>query len=102
MRTSGGGRTFGGNEGCGAFVAGDAAIAAAGDAKEQLLQMAAQLLEALPGDLEVRDGRIYVAGSPEKFVTISQVARAHHFRPGGSVVLGRGFYDPPSQRPDSG
>lgn len=82
------------------FVGGNASIAAAGDAKEQLLQMAAQLLEALPGDLEVRDGRIYVAGSPEKFVTISQAARAHHFRPGGSVVLGKGFYDPPSERPD--
>lgn len=82
------------------FVGGNAAKAAAGDAREQLFDVAAQLLEASPRDLKARAGKIYVVGSEDKFVTISQAASAHHYRSQGSVVLGKAFYDPPTQMPD--
>jgi xanthine dehydrogenase molybdenum-binding subunit len=82
------------------FVGGNAARLAAQDAREQLFDIAAQLLEASPRDLIAREGKIWVVGSEDRFITVSQAAKAHHYRSQGSVVLGKGFYDPPTQMPD--
>ncbi|HEX2182252.1 MAG TPA: molybdopterin cofactor-binding domain-containing protein, partial [Rubrobacteraceae bacterium] len=45
---------------------------------ERIKEVASHLLEAAPGDLELENGRVFVAGSPEKHVTVEKVARAVH------------------------
>ncbi|MEE8449729.1 MAG: xanthine dehydrogenase family protein molybdopterin-binding subunit [Thermodesulfobacteriota bacterium] len=84
------------------FVGGNAALAAAKEAKAQLLEAAAAKLEASVGDLLIQEGKIFVAGSPERCLTIAEAAHAHHYRQGGSSVIGKAFYDPPSEEPRKG
>ncbi|MEE8450077.1 MAG: xanthine dehydrogenase family protein molybdopterin-binding subunit [Thermodesulfobacteriota bacterium] len=81
-------------------IGGNAARAAARDAKAQLLQVAATLLEANPHDLECKGGKVYVKGSPHRGLDIAQVSRAAIFRQGGGPILGRGTYDPPTEMQD--
>jgi aerobic carbon-monoxide dehydrogenase large subunit len=56
-------------------LAGGAATLAATAVREKLLNAAAHLLEAAPGDLVARDGRVTVAGT-DRSVTFREVARA--------------------------
>lgn len=57
------------------YSAGIAIRAAARAAKERVLEVAAIMLEASPEDLEVADGMVTVAGSPDKSLTIAEVAQ---------------------------
>lgn len=74
------------------FVSGNAARLAAADAKKQLLEIASERLEANPGDLDLKDGRIFVKGSPEKGVGLRETVWAG--LAAGRPVLGRGYYQP--------
>jgi aerobic carbon-monoxide dehydrogenase large subunit len=56
-------------------LAGGAATLAATAVREKLVNAAAHLLEAAPGDLVARDGRVTVAGT-DRSVTFREVARA--------------------------
>jgi CO/xanthine dehydrogenase Mo-binding subunit len=56
------------------YTVGAAVQAAARDARNQLFGIAADMLEASPDDMEMRDGRIIVRGVPEKHVTLQQIA----------------------------
>lgn len=78
------------------FVAGNAVLAAARDAKEQLLKVAAEKLEANSADLELKDRRIYVRGSPRKSMTFQEAVSAALNSPKGIVIMGRGYYNPPT------
>jgi CO/xanthine dehydrogenase Mo-binding subunit len=70
---------------------GNAVKRAATDAREQLLLLAAERLEANLADLECRDGRIFVKGSPERGMGLGELARyAQTLGPG--PVLGRGSF----------
>jgi xanthine dehydrogenase molybdenum-binding subunit len=74
---------------------GNAVKRAATDARDQLLQLAAERLEANVADLECRAGRIAVKGSPERGFGLGELARyAQTLGPG--PVLGRGAF---SSRP---
>jgi CO/xanthine dehydrogenase Mo-binding subunit len=53
---------------------GYAVSAAAADAKRQVLEIAAEQLEAAPEDLEVFDGSVRVKGVPDRKVTIGELA----------------------------
>ncbi len=79
------------------FVGGNAALAAAREAKKTILNIAAEKLEVSPDDLIIKQGKISVIGSPEKNITVAEAARCNHYRSGGSTVIGAAFYDPPSQ-----
>ena len=57
-----------------AVIAGGAARAAASGMREKVIAIAAHLLEASAGDLEVTDGVISVKGTPSAQVTMAQVA----------------------------
>lgn len=57
------------------YSAGIATRAAARVAKERLLEVAAIMLEASPEDLDVADGMVAVAGSPDKSLTVAEVAQ---------------------------
>ncbi len=71
------------------LLSGGAVKEAAADAKRQLFEVAADMLEAKAGDLEARDGRIYVRGAPDKYVATAKVARTALSR--NHTILGRGF-----------
>lgn len=59
-----------------AVVAGSAVALAAQAVREKTLTVAANLLEANPGDLELADGRVFVRGAPSRSILLSEVATA--------------------------
>jgi len=69
-------------------ISGGAVKAAAADAKEQLLEVAAQMLETNKHDLVTRDGRIFIKEAPERSVDIAKVARKALAQ--NRAILGRG------------
>jgi len=82
------------------FTAGNAVKYAAADAKRQLLQVAANLLEARIEDLEAKNRKIYVKGSPERAVSIVQAASTSYTHL-GTPIIGKGINDDPwSYMPD--
>ena len=85
----------------GTFIGGSAVKLAATDAKKQILEMAAEMLEANPSDLDCKEGKVFVRGSPQKFLPFEEVASAAVYRRGGSPVLGRGTFIPASELADS-
>ena len=58
------------------YVTGNAVLEAAREAKRQLLERAAKMLEASPEDLEVKDKRVYLKSAPEKGLSVSEVVRS--------------------------
>jgi len=75
------------------FMGGKAVIAACADAKKQLLQVAAEMLEANVADLEVKEG-VVCCGS--KSCTVGEVTTESLYSHRGLHIIGRGSYDPPS------
>jgi carbon-monoxide dehydrogenase large subunit len=54
---------------------GGATVLAARDVRGKVLRLAAEMLEADPGDLDVQDGRVFVRGTPSRGVAFAAVAR---------------------------
>lgn len=70
---------------------GNAVTRAATDVREQLIEMAAERLEARPEDLILEEGRVFVQGSPEHGFSLGQMAvYAQTLGPG--PILGRGSF----------
>lgn len=63
------------------FIAGRAAQAAAADAKQKLFQYVAKMLEVKPEDLEAKDRKIYVKGSPERSVGFTEAVLHYLYDP---------------------
>ncbi len=87
------------------FIAGNAAHIAALDARSQIFETAAEMLGVPADRLRARGGKIEVAGTLEsggapKPVSLAKVVRSRHFRQQGKVVIGEGWYDPPTQLVD--
>jgi xanthine dehydrogenase molybdenum-binding subunit len=96
------------------FIAGNAAHLAALDARRQIFETAAEMLGVSPDKLVARGGHIAVedggrqtadGGQPSvvgrrRSVELGKVARARHFREGGTVIIGEGWYDPPTKLVD--
>ena len=59
-----------------ATVSGNAIGRAALQVREKAVERAANMLEAAPDDLDIQDGRIFVRGSEQSYVTLKQVATA--------------------------
>ncbi|MDP2662675.1 MAG: molybdopterin-dependent oxidoreductase, partial [Dehalococcoidia bacterium] len=74
------------------FTGGNAVMAAAVDARRQILEIAAEKLEANPADLDLRDQRVFVKGSPERAIGLRDVIWSG--LASGRPVLGRGHYMP--------
>jgi carbon-monoxide dehydrogenase large subunit len=80
------------------FFVGNAVRRAAVDAREQLLQIAAEILEANPQDLVIEGGKVMVRGVPEKAIPIAELPLGEAFYVGakgrgrGRPVLGRGSF----------
>jgi len=74
------------------FNNGRAVIAAATEVREQLLDLAADLLEANRADIELVDGAARVKGSSTASVTIAELASQ---AAGAGLLLGKGSGEPP-------
>lgn len=85
----------------GTFIGGSAVKLAAADAKKQVLQMGAEMLETHPSDLDCREGKVFVKSSPQTFLRFEEVASAAVYRKGGSPVLGKGTFIPASELADA-
>jgi CO/xanthine dehydrogenase Mo-binding subunit len=73
------------------YTVGAAVLAAARDARTQVLTIAAEMLEASAGDMELRNGKVMVKGVPEKHVTLQQIAaNSMNFGAAYEPVYGRG------------
>ncbi len=58
-------------------MTGSATLMAAGTLRVAIIELASDMLEAAPDDLEISDGRVFVTGSPDgPAVTLAQVAAA--------------------------
>ena len=82
------------------FIAGNAAYLAAVEAREQIFETAAEMLGVTPGQLTARDGKISVRGGEDRTISLGKAVRKRHFREGGQVITGEGWYDPPTQLVD--
>jgi CO/xanthine dehydrogenase Mo-binding subunit len=72
---------------------GRAVVEAAGEVREQLLDLAAERLEVAREDLELADGQVRVVGSPSKAVEISELADSD------GPLLGKGSGPVPENPP---
>ncbi len=73
---------------------GNAVRLAAADARSQLFNIAAEMLEANVEDIEVKDRVITIRGAPDKGLSVAEVASQAIFRKGGSAVIGKGIDEP--------
>jgi carbon-monoxide dehydrogenase large subunit len=64
-----------------AVVAGGAALEASVILRERVVNIAADLLEAAPGDLDVIESTVTVRGTPARSVSLADVARRAYSRP---------------------
>lgn len=78
------------------FVGGNSVRKAALDIKRQLFQVVAEKLECNPSDIQIKDKKLFVAGSPGKSIPVSEAILASPERV-GKMLIGKGFYDPPSE-----
>jgi CO/xanthine dehydrogenase Mo-binding subunit len=79
------------------FMEGKAVIEAARDAKEQILNMAAQALRVPKTDLVLEDEMVFPKGQPERGIPLQQFAMGYTYPNGtaiGGPVIGRGSYVP--------
>ena len=90
-----------------AVMAGTAIKLAADEVKRKLFRIAAHWLEAAENELEAKENKVYVKGSPSKSVAMADLAVAAHFNrkllppgmPAGPIV-GIGHWDAPNQMID--
>ncbi len=75
------------------FCSGRAVRAATADARRQLFEFAAEKLEANAADLDMRDRKIFVKGSPERSMPLLDVIRSLQYGD-GKPVIGRGTANP--------
>jgi 4-hydroxybenzoyl-CoA reductase subunit alpha len=78
----------------GALVTGNAVAKAAANARDQLIDVAARMLEANPADLKLADKQIFVAGAPEKSLSYAQLIANSIQKRGGDSIVGKGFQKP--------
>jgi carbon-monoxide dehydrogenase large subunit len=64
-----------------ATMASGAVLGAARDVRHQVTAIAAELLEASPGDIEISDGRAHVRGSAEPSVALADIAARAYLMP---------------------
>lgn len=79
---------------------GNAVRLAAEDARAQLLEVAADLLEVRPEDLDIKEGRIFVKGFEQRSVSVAEAAKTALYRKNGSLIRGKGTDEPHTTKMD--
>jgi CO/xanthine dehydrogenase Mo-binding subunit len=82
------------------FVAGNSALGAARKIREQLLAVAAKLLDEDPASLDIKNGVVFSLKDPEKKTPLGKALRKVHYVPGGNMLTADYFYDPPNENFD--
>ena len=82
------------------FIAGNAARLAAEKIRARLVEVAAEQLEASPGELALKDGWVFVRAEPGRRLAYERVVRAGHLRERGVSLVAEAFYDPPTEMLD--
>jgi CO/xanthine dehydrogenase Mo-binding subunit len=68
------------------------------DAKRQCIQVAAEMLQQKPEDLDYREGKVMVKASPNHPVSIAEIATfAVHGKKESAMIVGRGIDDRPTE-----
>ncbi|MFQ5913737.1 MAG: xanthine dehydrogenase family protein molybdopterin-binding subunit [Nitrospinota bacterium] len=73
---------------------GNAVRLAAEDARGQVLEEAARILEVAEEDLTLEEGHVVVEAAPEKRIPLAEAARSRIHRRNGSPIIGRGAEEP--------
>ncbi|OGW17381.1 MAG: hypothetical protein A3G93_12560 [Nitrospinae bacterium RIFCSPLOWO2_12_FULL_45_22] len=84
----------------GTYITGNAVKSAAEEARRQLLEVAAESMDANIEDLEIQGGRIFIKNNPEKEMPVSGVVQTSQRSERGQPIMGKGFYNPNSEPPD--
>ena len=82
------------------FIAGNAARLAAEEARAQIVESAAELLDVPAGDLAIRNRLVFARANPDNALPLEKVVRRMHLREGGAVVVAQAWYDPETQLVD--
>jgi CO/xanthine dehydrogenase Mo-binding subunit len=78
------------------FSMGNAVMRAAEEVRRRALEIASDMLEARPEDLEIVDGQVSVKGVPERAVTLGAVATQAAKTTGGPITGNGSFAQQPS------
>jgi CO/xanthine dehydrogenase Mo-binding subunit len=80
----------------GTIQQGNAAMAAARNVRVQLFEVAAPALSTTPDNLEAKDSRIFIKGSPERGISFKEAVKAYEAAGKVLPLIGRGSYNPPT------
>jgi putative selenate reductase molybdopterin-binding subunit len=81
------------------YCGGKAVEEAANGLKKKVLENAAEMLEANPDDLEMKNKSIFVMGTPEKAVTYAEIGASSFYKKKEPLVA-HGYYNGPEVSPD--
>jgi 4-hydroxybenzoyl-CoA reductase subunit alpha len=79
--------------------AGNAAQFAAQAAKEKLFEAVAEKMEVSIEELEAKNRRINVKGSPERGISLEEAIKFYQYSDRPMPIIGRGSYYPPAKEP---
>jgi CO/xanthine dehydrogenase Mo-binding subunit len=78
----------------GTFCSSKACLFAARDLKQQILKVAAEMLEKDVKDLEMLDGRVYIKEDPDESLDFGEILRYSIQKHNGDTLIGKGFTKP--------
>jgi xanthine dehydrogenase molybdenum-binding subunit len=78
------------------FCAGSAVFQAAREVKKRLMEEASEMFEANIEDIELKDKKIFVIGSPKNSVSFSELAARVHYKK-RKTIIGHGYYNGPDE-----
>jgi xanthine dehydrogenase molybdenum-binding subunit len=81
------------------FCAGNAVFQAANEVKKMLLEEASEMFEANIEDLELKEKKVFVVGSPKISVSLSELASRVHYKK-KKTLIGHGYYNGPEVTED--
>ena len=81
-------------------TAGPALIIAVEKCRNHLAEVAANILKAQTTEIEFRDNKVYVKGSPEKQISFSKLCRIAYQHGSGQVIIGEGYFGQNIKLPD--
>jgi 4-hydroxybenzoyl-CoA reductase subunit alpha len=79
--------------------AGNAAKMAAYAAKMKLLEAVAEKMEVGTAELEIKDRRIHVKGTPQRGMSFQEAIKVYQYSDRPMPIIGRGSYLPPAKEP---
>ncbi len=79
--------------------AGNAARMAARAAKEKLLEAIAEKMEVSPGELEMKNRRIFLRENPDRGFSFEEAIKIYQYSDRPMPIIGRGSYFPPAKEP---